>query len=79
VAAPVFGAGGGVVAALELSVQDGRDLRFVQPPLVVAARCLSRELQAGQTRGHLAITPQRHFDVMMNVGPLLPSPRICDE
>jgi DNA-binding IclR family transcriptional regulator len=80
VAAPVFGAGGAVVAALELSVQDGRDLRFVQPPLMVAARCLSRELQSGQTRGHLAITPQRHFDVMMNVqGQLLPSPRISDE
>jgi IclR family acetate operon transcriptional repressor len=80
VAAPVFGAGGAVVAALELSLQDGRDLRFVQPPLIVAARSLSRELQAGQTRSHLTITPQRHFDVMMNFqGPLVPSPRSGDE
>ena len=45
VAVPVFGAGGTVVAALELRVHDLRhDLPALQPALVVAARCLSREL-----------------------------------
>ena len=45
VAAPVFGAGGQVVAALELTVRDLRsDLQVMQPALMVAARSLSREL-----------------------------------
>jgi DNA-binding IclR family transcriptional regulator len=45
IAAPVFGAGGHVTAALELRVRDLRtDLRTMQPALTVAARSLSREL-----------------------------------
>lgn len=45
VAVPVFGAGGKVLAALELTVRDLRtDLRAVHPVLAVAARGLSREL-----------------------------------
>jgi DNA-binding IclR family transcriptional regulator len=45
VAAPVFGSGGAVVAALELTVRDLRsDLQIMQPALMVAARSLSREL-----------------------------------
>jgi DNA-binding IclR family transcriptional regulator len=45
VAAPVFGAGGHVVAALELRVRDLHfDLRVMQPALIVAAGSLSREL-----------------------------------
>jgi len=49
VAVPVFGGGGTVVAALELKVRDlRRDLNALQPALVVAARCLSRELATGQ-------------------------------
>ena len=80
VAAPVFGAGGAVVAALEMSVTDGHDLRLVQPPLVVAARSLSRELQAGQPKGHLTISPQRHFDVMINCqAPAVPGQRSSDD
>jgi DNA-binding IclR family transcriptional regulator len=45
VAVPVFGAGGDVVAALELTVGDlGRELKAVMGPLTIAARSLSREL-----------------------------------
>src|SRR5439155_21523835 len=45
VAAPVFGVGGHVIAALELRVRDLRsDLQTMQPALMVAARSLSREL-----------------------------------
>ena len=45
VAMPVFGPGGEVVAALELSVRDlGTDLKTVMGPLAIAARSLSREL-----------------------------------
>ena len=44
IAVPVFGPGGGVVAALELAVRDlGRDLQPILGPLGVAARSLSRE------------------------------------
>jgi DNA-binding IclR family transcriptional regulator len=51
VAVPVFGAGGSVIAALELEVHDPRDLRQMQPPLVVAARTLSRDLASSRTPG----------------------------
>lgn len=44
VAAPVFGSGGEILAALELQDEPGRDVRTMSPPLIVAARCLSREL-----------------------------------
>jgi Bacterial transcriptional regulator/IclR helix-turn-helix domain len=45
VAAPVFGPGGQVVAAIELPVRDLRvELPRLQPALVVAARWLSRQL-----------------------------------
>jgi DNA-binding IclR family transcriptional regulator len=78
VAVPVFGAGGAVVAALEVSLRDGQDLRLAQPPLIVAGRSLTRELQVGRGRGHLTISPQRHFDIMMNVpGSLAPTERDC--
>ena len=53
VAVPVFGGGGTVVAALELKVRDLRsDLPVLQPALIVAARCLSRELATGPAAGH---------------------------
>ncbi len=64
VAAPVFGTGGAVVAALELTVTDAAELRQLQPPLVVAARSLTRELQTDTAGGHLTMSPHRHFDVM---------------
>ena len=51
VAVPIFRAGGSVVAALELSARDGSDLRMIQPPLVVAGRSLTRDLQTGLTYG----------------------------
>jgi DNA-binding IclR family transcriptional regulator len=48
VAVPVFGAGGELVAAIELTVPDlGRDLQAVVPALTIAARSLSRELAGG--------------------------------
>jgi len=61
VAAPVFGAGGEILAALELQDEPGRDVRLMSPPLIVAARCLSRELlsPAVVTR----ILPQPPFPV----------------
>ena len=47
VAMPVFGPGGAVVAALELSVAgEGRELKSVGAALAVASRSLSRELAA---------------------------------
>jgi len=72
IAVPVFGAGGAVVAALEVAVQDSHDLRLIQPPLVVAARSLSHELQASHVRGRITISPDRHFDVMINGATLAP-------
>jgi DNA-binding IclR family transcriptional regulator len=52
VAAPVFGSGGHIVAALELRVRDLRsDLQVMQPALMVAARSLSRELATGPRMG----------------------------
>lgn len=45
IAAPVFGAGGTLLAALELRVQDLRvDGPHLQPALLIAARSLSRQL-----------------------------------
>ena len=44
-AAPVFGTGGRIIAALEVQVRDLRDdVQMCRPALVVAARGLSREL-----------------------------------
>jgi DNA-binding IclR family transcriptional regulator len=63
-AVPVFGAGGRVVAALELSLLDGRDLRLVRPPLIVAGRALTRELQTGAARPSLVISADRQFDTL---------------
>jgi hypothetical protein len=60
VAVPVFGGGGTVVAALELKVRDLRsDLHTLQPALVVAARCLSRELATCQPFGQFNAAPER--------------------
>ncbi len=72
VAVPVFGGGGEVVAALELEARDPQDLRRMQPPLVVAARGLSRELAATHNRGHFALTAERHFGAAVNCGPTQP-------
>jgi DNA-binding IclR family transcriptional regulator len=45
IAAPVFGSGGAVIAALELQVHDLReDIGMCRPALAVAARSLSRDL-----------------------------------
>jgi len=60
VAVPVFGGGGTVVAALELKVRDLRsDLHTLQPALVVAARCLSRELATCQPFGQFSAAAER--------------------
>jgi len=63
VAAPVFGAGGQVMAALELRVRDLRcDLQIVQPVLMVAARSLSRELATSPRLTRFAVAPDRRLD-----------------
>ena len=47
---PVFGPGGEVVAAIELTVPElGRELQPVMAALSIAARSLSRELSGGST------------------------------
>lgn len=59
IAVPIFGGGGMVMAALELKVRDLRsDLNAMQPALIVAARCLSRELATCQPFGGLALAPE---------------------
>ncbi|HEY4631619.1 MAG TPA: IclR family transcriptional regulator [Blastococcus sp.] len=51
IAAPVFGAGGKVVAALEVRVSDVRgDVHVCRPTLVMAARALSRELSLSEPK-----------------------------
>jgi DNA-binding IclR family transcriptional regulator len=66
-AVPVFGVGGRIVAALELSLRDGQDLRMVRPSLIVAGRALTRELQSGAARPGLTITAERQFDSLVNL------------
>jgi DNA-binding IclR family transcriptional regulator len=65
-AVPVFGAGGSVVAALELSVCDPQDLRLAQGSLVMAGRSLSRELTGPRPRECLTIGIERQLDLMIN-------------
>jgi DNA-binding IclR family transcriptional regulator len=56
VAVPVFGAGGIVIAALELTVLDLRaDQHLAQSVLTVAARGLSRELATGTNATYFAL------------------------
>ena len=64
-AVPVFGCGGRAVAALEVSMRDGQDLRLMRPPLIVAGRALTRELQNGTTRPALTISADRQFDTLV--------------
>lgn len=72
VAAPVFGSGGQVVAALELVVNNSIDqCRLVQPAVVVAASALSRELIAnrrGAQRGWLAMVHSPPMSVPSKCG-----------
>jgi DNA-binding IclR family transcriptional regulator len=61
-AVPVFGAGGTVVAALELEARDPMtDLRAVQPAVMVAARSLTRELATSRAQGQLAINAEHRI------------------
>ena len=66
-AVPVFGTGGRIVAALELSLRDGQDLRMARPSLIVAGRALTRELQSGAARPELAVSADRQFDSLVNL------------
>jgi len=75
VAVPVFGAGGRVVAALEVSLHDGQDLRLVRPPLIVAGRALTRELQSSSGRPSLTISADRQFDMLLQSGVSIPAQR----
>jgi DNA-binding IclR family transcriptional regulator len=62
VAAPVFGSGGTVVAALELTVPNLRtDLALASSVLTVAARRLSRELAAGRRVGYLSLVAEQQM------------------
>ena len=67
VAVPVFGPGGELVAAIELTVPDlGRELQPVMAALSIAARSLSRELGGGRRRTPTraeASTPRRRARV----------------
>lgn len=66
-AVPVFGVGGRVIAALEVSLRDGKDLRMVRPSLIVAGRALTRELQSGAARPTLTICAERQFDTLVGL------------
>jgi DNA-binding IclR family transcriptional regulator len=60
VAVPVFGAGGIVAAALELTVMDLRtDRHWAQSVLTVAARGLSRELATGTNATYFALSAEQ--------------------
>ncbi|GAA0807971.1 IclR family transcriptional regulator [Spirilliplanes yamanashiensis] len=63
VAVPVFDIGGRIVAALEVCVSGGTDLRMVQPPLVVAGRTLTRDLQIGAGHNQLTIDGRRRLNL----------------
>jgi DNA-binding IclR family transcriptional regulator len=65
-AVPVFGVGGRIVAALELCLRDGQDMRMVRPSLIVAGRALTRELQSGAARPSLTISAVRQFDTLVS-------------
>jgi len=72
VAAPVFGPGGAVVAAIELRVRDlATDVPAVRAPLAVAAACLSRDLTAQQPP-----TVARTAGWPVGGGDLVPIPRM---
>lgn len=66
VAVPVFGPGGDVAAALELEARDRQNLLWMQPPLVVAARALSRDLIAAPDRGALLTPHERQLSAVAN-------------
>lgn len=58
IATPVFGPGGTVVAALELSLPDvGPEVARLLPTLSIAARSLGRELAGGERRPAGAVAP----------------------
>jgi DNA-binding IclR family transcriptional regulator len=58
VAAAVFGAGGEVVAALELETRHPHELNRLQPALIVASRGLSRDLALTHNRGFHVLNAQ---------------------
>ena len=64
-AVPVFGVGGRIVATLELGLRDSEDLRMLRPPLIVAGRALTRELQSGAARPAMSIGAVRQFDSLV--------------
>jgi DNA-binding IclR family transcriptional regulator len=62
VAVPVFGAGGEVVASLELQSSQPQDLGRLQPALMVAASSLSRDLALTRSRGYDALRMRLHLE-----------------
>jgi DNA-binding IclR family transcriptional regulator len=67
VAMPVFGAGGDVVAAIELTIRGlGRELQPVMPALSVAARSLSRELAGDASRDRARELPEVLVDCVVD-------------
>jgi DNA-binding IclR family transcriptional regulator len=69
IAVPVFGWGGEVVAALEVETPDPRDLRRMQPALIMASRSLSREFTAAHNWGQFALTRQHRGNSFGNSHP----------
>jgi IclR family acetate operon transcriptional repressor len=65
IAVPVLCAGGQPLAALELTGSRARDIRMARPGLIVAARILSRDLQANHQPSALIIGPERQLDIII--------------
>jgi DNA-binding IclR family transcriptional regulator len=84
VAAPVFGPGGSMVAALEMSLHQPQEIPIARPVLMLAARMLSRELHTAY-RGTLQIGGDRQLDIMIATAlldsrdglPLHPGPAVA--
>lgn len=72
-AVPVFGPGGKVLAAIEVTVRDLRtDLRTLHPVLVVAARGLSREMAVGNGYDRAARLLHRGWGASLSLAPSEP-------
>jgi hypothetical protein len=60
----VFGPGGSVIAALEVSLRQPHEMLLTLPAVTLAGRMLSRELRTAW-RGSLRIGAERQLDIMI--------------
>lgn len=75
VALPVTGAGGAVIAAVELSIHgDPGDLRRLLPPLEVVARSLSHEFASSDVSRLVISRTHRLSNVTTDLSPFTPVP-----